>query len=163
MSASTDRPLSASAQKVQDALRAHGLELRVIELAVPVRTAADAAREVGCEVGQIVKSLIFRAAKSDRGVLVLTSGANRVNEARIAELLGEPIERANPDFVRDRTGFAIGGVPPLAHVTPFVTYIDEDLLRLESLWAAAGHPNSLFELSPLDLTRLAQGTVAKVT
>jgi len=96
-------------------------------------------------------------------VLVLTSGANRVNEARIAELLGEPIERANPDFVRDRTGFAIGGVPPLAHVTPFVTYIDEDLLRLESLWAAAGHPNSLFELSPLDLTRLAQGTVAKVT
>ncbi|HTO91898.1 MAG TPA: YbaK/EbsC family protein [Candidatus Sulfotelmatobacter sp.] len=163
MTASSDRPLSASAQKVQDALRAEGLELQVIELAVPVRTAADAAREVGCEVGQIVKSLIFRAAHSDRGVLVLTSGANRVNEARITELLGEPIERAHPDFVRQRTGFAIGGVPPIAHVTAFVTFIDEDLLRLESLWAAAGHPNSLFELRPADLTRLAHGTVTRVT
>jgi len=157
------RALSASAQKVQDALRAQGLNLRVIELAVPVRTAADAAREVGCEVAQIVKSLIFRASRTDRGVLVLTSGVNRVNESRIAEMLGEPIERANPEFVRERTGFAIGGVPPVAHVTPFVIFIDEDLLGHESLWAAAGHPNSLFRLSPADLTRLASGTVTKVT
>jgi prolyl-tRNA editing enzyme YbaK/EbsC (Cys-tRNA(Pro) deacylase) len=160
---SGSQALSASAQKVQDAIRARGLALEVIELSVPVKTAADAAREVKCEVAQIVKSLIFRASRTDRGVLVLTSGINRVNEARIAELLGEPIERANPDFVRERTGFAIGGVPPLGHATPFAIFIDEDLLRLDSLWAAAGHPNSLFQLSPSDLTRLAPGTVTKVT
>jgi prolyl-tRNA editing enzyme YbaK/EbsC (Cys-tRNA(Pro) deacylase) len=163
MSAAAERSLSASAQKVQDAIRAQGLDLRVVELAVPVRTAADAAREVGCEVAQIVKSLIFRATRTDRGVLVLTSGVNRVSEARIAEVLGEPIERANPDFVRERTGFAIGGVPPLGYATRFAIFIDEDLLRLDSLWAAAGHPNALFRLAPDDLKRLAAGTVTKVT
>src|SRR5436190_13906186 len=118
-------PLSASAQKVQEAIRARGLDLTVIELAVPVRTAADAAREVGCEVAQIAKSIIFRAA-SGRGVLVITSGSNRVNEARVTELIGEDIGRASPDFVREVTGFAIGGVPPIGHATEMITLIDED-------------------------------------
>ncbi len=158
----TTTPLSASAQKVQEAIRARGFDHQVIELAVPVRTAADAAREVGCEVAQIAKSIIFRA-RSGRGVLVITSGSNRVNEARVAELIGEGIGRANPDFVREVTGFAIGGVPPLGHATEMITLIDEDLLKLPFLWAAAGHPNSLFRLPPDDLPQLAGGRVAQVT
>jgi prolyl-tRNA editing enzyme YbaK/EbsC (Cys-tRNA(Pro) deacylase) len=156
-------PLSAAAQRVQEAIAARGFDYRVIELHVPVRTAADAAREVGCEVAQIAKSIVFRAARSGRGVLVITSGANRVNEARIAELLGEPLGRATPDFVREATGFAIGGVPPLGHATPLETFVDEDLLGLAVVWAAAGHPNSLFRLEPAALPRLAGGRVVKVT
>lgn len=155
-------PLSASAQKVQAALRERGLANTVIELAVPVRTAADAAREVGCEVGQIVKSIIFRARTSGRGVLVLTSGSHRVDEAIIAGLLGEPIDRADPAFVRDTTGYAIGGVPPIGHAKPMETFIDEDLLKLGELWAAAGHPNSLFKLTPDELTRVCAGRVTRV-
>lgn len=155
-------PLSASAQKVQDAIRALGFANQVIELDSPVRTAADAARAVGCEVAQIVKSIVFRAARTDRGVLVLTSGANRVDEARIAEVLGEPLGKADPAFVRERTGFAIGGVPPLGHAAPFVTFLDEDLLALAELWAAAGHPNSLFRLTPGELERMTGGRVTRV-
>lgn len=155
-------PLSASAQKVQDALRARGLANTVIELAVPVRTAADAARAVGCEVGQIVKSIVFRARTSGRGVLVLTSGAHRVDEGIIAGLLGEPIDRADPAFVRETTGYAIGGVPPLGHAVAMETFVDEHLLTLGELWAAAGHPNSLFQLTPDELTRLTHGRVTRV-
>jgi len=155
-------PLSASAQRVQDELQRLGLPNTVIELANPVRTAADAAREVGCEVAQIVKSLIFRGADSGRGVLVLTSGANRVDEARVAELLGEPLGKADPAFVREHTGFAIGGVPPIAHARPMETFIDQDLLALGELWAAAGHPNSLFRLTPDELARMSGGRVARI-
>jgi prolyl-tRNA editing enzyme YbaK/EbsC (Cys-tRNA(Pro) deacylase) len=154
--------LSASAQRVQDAIAALGYDYRVIELATPVRTAADAAREVGCEVGQIAKSIVFRAA-SGRGVLVIACGTNRVNESRVAELLGEPIGRANPDFVRERTGFAIGGIPPLGHASPLATFVDQDLLGFAEIWAAAGHPNSLFRLDPRELPRLSGGRLERVT
>src|SRR5262245_50844751 len=106
-------PLSASAQKVQTALAAKGVALTVIELPQSTRTSAEAAQAVGCAVGQIAKSIIFRAAQSDRPVLVLTSGANRVSEKAVAELLGEPLKKADADYVRTRTGFVIGGVPPV--------------------------------------------------
>ena len=162
MTSGPSAPLSASAQRVQDELQRLGLPNTVIELANPVRTAADAAREVGCEVAQIVKSLIFRGADSGRGVLVLTSGANRVDEARVAELLGEPLGKADPAFVREHTGFAIGGVPPIAHARPMETFIDQDLLALGELWAAAGHPNSLFRLTPDELARMSGGRVARI-
>ena len=158
-----DTGLSAPSQRVQDAIAARGFDYRVFELAVAVRTAADAAREVGCEVAQIAKSIIFRAERSGRGVLVSTSGTNRVNESAIATLLGEPIGRATPDFVREVTGYAIGGVPPLGHTSEMATFVDEDLLRLGAVWAAAGHPRSLFRLDPHDLPRLSGGRVAKVT
>jgi prolyl-tRNA editing enzyme YbaK/EbsC (Cys-tRNA(Pro) deacylase) len=128
-----------------------------------VRTSADAAREVGCEVAQIAKSIVFRGNASGRGVLVITSGSNRVNEARVAELIGEPIGRASPDFVREVTGFAIGGIPPLGHASELITLVDEDLLRLPFLWAAAGHPNSLFRLDPESLPKLSGGRIEKVT
>ena len=154
--------LSASAQKVQDALAARGLALTVVELPQSTRTAAEAALAVGCAVGQIVKSIIFRAAKSNRPVLVITSGANRVSEKAVAALLGEPLARADADFVRARTGFVIGGVPPIGHVEPPVTFIDEDLLAYAEIWAAAGTPNAVFRLTPTDLLALTTGTVTKI-
>ena len=162
MTGASGPALSASARKVQDALRSGGFGNAVIELAIPVRTAADAAREVGCEVGQIVKSLVFRGQRSGRGVLVLTSGANRVDERRLAELFGEPVGKAEAAFVREQTGFAIGGVPPIGHDRPLETFVDEDLLRLDALWAAAGHPNSLFRLTPDELVRMSGGRVTRV-
>ena len=162
-SAARSAKLSASAQRVQDVIRALGFSNAVFELDVPVRTAADAARAVGCDVARICKSLIFQARDSERPVLVITSGANRVDEARIAALLGEPIGRAAPDFVRAATGFAIGGIPPIGHARPPVTFIDRHLLELDELWAAAGHPNALFRLTPDELVRMTGGQVAAVT
>lgn len=161
MSAAPGADLSEAARRVQEAIAARGFDYRVIELEVPVRTAADAAREVGCEVGQIAKSIVFRAA-SGRGVLVITSGSNRVDEAKVAALLGEPIGRAEPAWVREATGFAIGGIPPLGHARAMATFVDEDLLRFDAIWAAAGHPNSLFRLDPRDLADLAGGRVVRV-
>ena len=101
----------------------------------------EAARALGCLVSQIAKSIVFRAAQSGRPVLVVASGSHRVNEAVIANLLGEPIQKASPDFVRENTGFAIGGVPPVAHQRPPVTFVDARLLSLTTIWAAAGTPN----------------------
>jgi prolyl-tRNA editing enzyme YbaK/EbsC (Cys-tRNA(Pro) deacylase) len=121
-------PLSQRAQRVQDALIALGLPCRVIELPTSTRTAQEAAGAVGCSVGQIVKSLVFRGVQTGRPILVLASGANRVNEARLSELAGEPIAKADAAFVRAHTGFAIGGVAPLGHPAPLTTYIDADLL-----------------------------------
>ncbi|HLF88167.1 MAG TPA: YbaK/EbsC family protein [Anaerolineales bacterium] len=153
--------LSFSAQKVQDALNQFGLSLCVVELPASTRTAVDAATAVGCSVGQIAKSLIFTTKQSEKPVLVIASGTNRVNEKRIGELLGEPIRKADADFVREHTGFVIGGVPPVGHTTPLATFIDEDLLQYRVIWAAAGTPNAVFELTPGDLVKIAGGrTVA---
>ncbi len=154
--------LSSSAQKVQDALAARGLALTVVELPQSTRTAAEAAAAVGCTVGQIVKSIVFRAAETQRPVLVITSGANRVSEKAIAALLGEPLAKADADFVRTRTGFVIGGVPPMGHVETPVTFIDEDLMAYGEIWAAAGTPNAVFRLAPSDLLALTSGRVVKV-
>ncbi len=154
--------LSPSAQRVQDELRRRGAACEVVEHAEPTRTAQEAAERAGCSIGQIVKSLVFRGAESGKPILVLTSGANRVDEKRIAERAGEPIVRADPDFVRAVTGFAIGGVPPLAHASPMVTYIDEDLLGYDSIWAAAGTPNAIFRLTPDELRRLTAGKAIRV-
>ena len=154
--------LSTSAQKVQDVLAAHGLALTVVELPQSTRTAAEAALAVGCTVGQIVKSIVFRAAETNRPVLVITSGANRVSEKAVAALLGEPLAKADADFVRTRTGFVIGGVPPVAHIETLVTFIDEDLLAYGEIWAAAGTPNAVFRLTPSDLLALTSGKVVKV-
>ncbi len=146
--------LSPTAQKVQDLLTARGFDIRVIEYAESTRTSQEAADRAGCSLGQIVKSLIFRGKSTRKPILVLTSGANRVDEARLAEYVGEPIGRADADFVRTVTGFAIGGVPPLGHAQPMETYVDEDLLQYETVWAAAGTPNAIFELTPADLQKM---------
>lgn len=154
--------LSASAQRVQDALRAQGFINEVMEHEQTTRTARDAAAALGCTVGQIVKSLVFRAAVSGRGVLVEASGVNRVNEARLAGYVGEPLERADPDFVRETTGYAIGGIPPLGHRTAMLTFIDQDLLQYAEIWAAAGTPNAIFRLTPDELVRMTGGQVVEI-
>jgi prolyl-tRNA editing enzyme YbaK/EbsC (Cys-tRNA(Pro) deacylase) len=154
--------LSVSAQKVQHALADLGMDLQVVELPSSTRTAVEAAQAVGCQVGQIVKSLVFRAAHSDRPVLVVASGANRVNEARLGDLLGEPIAKADADYVRLRTGFAIGGVPPLAHAEPLTIFIDQDLMQYAEIWAAAGTPHAVFCLTPAQLVTMTGGAVTQI-
>jgi len=154
--------LSPSAKKVQEALTKSGFKCRVIEFVESTRTAQEAAERVGCTLGQIVKSLIFKGLESGKPVLVLTSGSNRVDEKRISLYAGEPIGRADADFVRAVTGFAIGGVPPLAHLQKMETYLDEDLLQYDTIWAAAGTPNAVFELTPGDLQIMTGGKVVQV-
>ena len=157
------RPLSPSARKVQEAIASLGLPNRVVELPQAVRTAADAAAAVGCDVKQIAKSLIFMTRRSRRPILVVASGANRVNEEVVATLVGEPLGRARPDFVREQTGFAIGGVPPLGHRRRLETFLDVDLMGLQEIWAAAGHPNALFRVTPEELLLVSNGRVVTVT
>ena len=155
-------PLSASARKVQDELNRLGYNCTVVEHSQPTRTAQEAAERARCSLGQIVKSLIFKGTTSGKPILVLTSGANRVDEKRISGYAGEPIARADPDFVRAVTGFAIGGVPPIPHAMEMRNYLDEDLLEFDSIWAAAGTPNAIFELTPAELRRLTDGTSVRV-
>lgn len=154
--------LSDSARRVQEALRAAGFAFRVVELPASTRTAQEAADAIGCTVAQIAKSLVFRGAASGEAVLVVASGINRVDEARVAALAGEAIVRADADFVRAATGFAIGGIPPAGHARPLRTWIDEDLLQYDELWAAAGTPHAVFPLPPGALAPLTGGTVAAV-
>jgi prolyl-tRNA editing enzyme YbaK/EbsC (Cys-tRNA(Pro) deacylase) len=154
--------LSNSAQRVQDELVRLGFDARVVEHAEPTRTAQEAAERAGCSVGQIVKSLVFRGVSTGTPVLVLTSGANRVDEKRIAKYAGEPIARADPEFVRTVTGYAIGGVPPIGHAGPSAIYVDEDLLAYSTIWAAAGTPNAIFELTPADLEKMTGGRLVRV-
>src|SRR5687768_15854828 len=156
------KPLSPSAQKVDDALRALGYQFNIIEHTESTRTAQEAAERAGCELGQIVKSMIFKGKKSDKPILVLTSGANRVDEKRISEYAGEMIARADPDFVRAVTGFAIGGVPPVGHLQKVETYLDEDFLQYKTIWAAAGNPNAIFELPTETLQKITDAKVLRV-
>jgi prolyl-tRNA editing enzyme YbaK/EbsC (Cys-tRNA(Pro) deacylase) len=155
--------LSASARKVQQALEARGLACQVVEMVGTTRSAKDAARAVECRVEQIVKSLVFRGKKSRKAFLVVASGVNRVNEEKIAELVGEPVEMPDADFVRENTGFAIGGVPPIAHTNPLETFIDEDLLNYSEIWAAAGTPRAVFKLTPGDLQKITGGRVVSIS
>jgi prolyl-tRNA editing enzyme YbaK/EbsC (Cys-tRNA(Pro) deacylase) len=156
--------LSPSAQKIQNLLKELGYDYVVVEHAESTRTAQEAADRAGCQLGQIVKSLIFRGKTSGKPILVLTSGANRVDEKRISGYAGEAISRADADFVRSVTGFAIGGVPPIGHThrEPMETYLDEDFLSFKTIWAAAGTPNAIFELKTEDLQKMTGGTVAQV-
>lgn len=154
--------LSPSAQKVQEALSQFGLELQVVELAASTRTAQEAAAAVGCTVGQIVKSLVFRGRSTHTPILVIASGSNRVNEKTIKALMGEAIEKPDADYVRQRTGFVIGGVPPVGHSEKLRTFIDEDLLQYNEIWAAAGTPNAVFRLTPTDLQTITSGEIISV-
>jgi prolyl-tRNA editing enzyme YbaK/EbsC (Cys-tRNA(Pro) deacylase) len=154
--------LSPSAQKIQNLLHELGYNYTIIEHAESTRTAQEAAERVGCELGQIVKSLIFKGKVSGKPILVLTSGANRVDEKRISEYTGEAIIRANADFVRAVTGFAIGGVPPIGHLQKMETWLDEDFLQYKTIWAAAGTPNAIFELATDDLKKMSDGKVIQV-
>jgi len=154
--------LNSSAQKVQDTLKNLGFSYRVTELSHTTHTASEAAKAIGCKVGQIAKSLIFKTKNTKRPILVIASGSNRVNEKKIGDLICESIEKANADFVRKKTGFSIGGVPPVGHLEKINTFIDEDLMQYEEIWAAAGNPNAVFKLTPLDLVKMTGGRIISI-
>src|SRR4030043_746903 len=155
-------PLSPSVQKVQEALKALGFSNEVMELQSTTRTSAEAAQAVGCQVEQIAKSIVFRSKHTDKPILVIASGPNRVNEKRIEELISEPLGKANADYVRKHTGFVIGGVHPIGHLEKLEIFIDEDLLKLEEIWAAAGSPNAVFKLTPSELIKMTGGRVVSI-
>lgn len=159
--------MATSQERVAAALAVlgHPPEIRIFDAST--RTSADAAAAIGCGVAQIAKSLVFRLRGSNRPVLVIASGVNRVDEAAVAGALagridGARIERADAGFVRDTTGFAIGGVAPVGHATPPYVVIDRDLLSLPQIWAAAGTPNSVFAMTPDELVAMTGGVVADI-
>lgn len=154
--------LKESAQRVQQKLLELGYANEVIELPDSTRTAQEAADAIGCEVAQIAKSILFRLP-DDRPLLVVASGGNRVNEKLVSSRLGEKLGKADADFVRERTGFVIGGVAPLGHTEKIETLVDEDLFRFETIWAAAGHPKAVFQLTPDQLVQMTGGRVMSVT
>jgi len=139
-----------------------GTDFEVVELPASTRTAVEAAAAIGCSVAQIAKSILFRTVKDKKPVMVIASGVNRVNEVRVAEFLGEPIEKADAAYVREKTGFVIGGVPPIGYPEPIYTIIDEDLFKLDEIWAAAGTPNSVFKLSAASLLEMTAGTLKSI-
>lgn len=153
-------PAKPAAQRVQAALHERGLDVEVIEFAESTRTSAEAAAAIGCEVAEIAKSLVFTAG--GRPVLVIASGANRVDTRKLAALAGGKVDRADADVVREATGFAIGGVPPVGHATALPIFIDRDLLAFARIYAAAGTPNAVFPLTPGDLVRITGGQVVDV-
>jgi prolyl-tRNA editing enzyme YbaK/EbsC (Cys-tRNA(Pro) deacylase) len=154
--------LPPAAHRVQTAANELGLNTTVRLMPASTRTAEDAAKACGCTVGQIVKSLVFKDKETDKPLLFLVSGANRVNEKAVGERLGHALVRPDADFVREATGFAIGGIPPLGHATPLHTYIDEDLLQFETVWAAAGTPNAVFEVDPAALREAVSAHIVNV-
>jgi len=154
--------LKPSAQKVQDTLIELGFANTIIELPNSTRTAVEAAQAVGCDVAQIAKSLIFKTKRTQRPVLVIAGGSNRVNEKKMRAVIGEKLGKPDADFVRQHTGFVIGGVPPVGHATRLETYIDEDLLQHETIWAAGGNPCALFQLTPAELVAMTGGQVLAV-
>ena len=143
-----------TALRIRQLLADAGVAANVVEFEQPTRTSAEAAAAIGCEVAEIAKSVVFRARESNQAVIVVASGDNRVCEDKVARLVGEKIGRANADFVREATGFVIGGVSPLGHANPVRLLLDADLKRFTTIWAAAGTPFAVFPLTPSDLARI---------
>ncbi len=154
--------LKPAPRRVQQAADALALAVRVVEMAQSTRTAEEAAAACGCAVGQIIKSLVFRGRQSGKPMLLLVSGSNRVDQAGVAAAIGEALDRPDAAFVREVTGFAIGGIPPFGHAQPLPTWLDEDLLQYETVWAAAGSPEAVFEVDPRRLVEAIGATVINV-
>jgi prolyl-tRNA editing enzyme YbaK/EbsC (Cys-tRNA(Pro) deacylase) len=154
--------LSKSALSVQKALAEFDLDLNVVELTSSTRTAQDAANSIGCSVEQIIKSLIFKTQNTSEPILILASGPTRVNEKLIESIIGQKIEKPNAEYVKEITGFAIGGIPPVGHKNKIKTFIDEDLMKYEELWAAAGTPFAVFNINPKNLLKITDGILIKI-
>lgn len=152
-----------SAQDVQRVLFQHGMVRQVLELPESAHTAKEAASAIGCDISQIAKSLVFRLGVSGIPLLIIASGSNRVNVNRLEMELGEKVKMADPNYVKEHTGFAIGGVPPVAHKNKIRTILDKDLMSYEEIWAAAGHSKAVFRLSAAELLAITSGEVMKVT
>jgi len=158
---SPERGRPDAVARVRAALAAGDVEIRIVEFAESTRTAQDAARALGTSTGQIVKSLVFVA--DGRPVLVLASGANRVDTAKVARIAGAArVEKANADVTREATGFSIGGVPPVGHRSPLPVYVDQALLTYDVVYAAAGTPHAVFPIGPPALVRATSGTVGDI-
>jgi len=151
-----------TALRTSQLLRDAGIDTQVVEFEQPTRTSADAAAAIGCSIAEIAKSIVFRGTSSGQAVIVVASGDNRVSETKVAEQVGEPLARADGDFVRSATGYAIGGVAPIGHTQPVKLLLDEDLRRFEKIWAAGGTPFSVFPLNPDQLRRLTGAEWADV-
>ena len=149
--------LSASAAKVKDFLDKEGFSFNVVELPSSTRTAKEAADAIGCSVAQIAKSLVFEGVDTKEAVLIVASGINRVDLKKFELVTGLKIKKADADFVKKQTGFSIGGIPPAGHIKPIKTYLDKDLKKYDSIWAAAGTPFAVFELNPEELEELTGG------
>jgi prolyl-tRNA editing enzyme YbaK/EbsC (Cys-tRNA(Pro) deacylase) len=149
--------LSKNSTRVQTYLDQFGMKLEVQELSQSTRTAQEAADAVGCELGQIVKSLVFRSGQTP--LLFLVSGKNQLNIQKAESNLGMKIQKADADFTREQTGYPIGGVPPVAHENPIDIFIDADLMAYEEIWAAAGTPNAVFRIKSKDLPRITNGRI----
>jgi len=147
--------------RVREALRLAGLADTITVMPEATHTARAAAEALGCDVGEIAKSIIFRA-QDGRAVLVITSGRHRVDDRKVVARIGQGVGKADADFVRAQTGFVIGGVAPLAHIAPPITLMDETLCNYASIWPAAGHPNTMFRISPHDLARITGAQLADV-
>lgn len=154
--------LPFDARRVQEALDRSGFPFQVVEMPKSTATAREAASAIGCTVGQIAKSIIFRGALTGGAILVVASGSNRIDEEAVAALAGEPLAQASRAFVREATGYDIGGVPPIGHAAPLQTWIDQDLLQYDTVWAAAGTPFSVFSLDPRLLVQMTGGATVRV-
>lgn len=158
------QPLATSADNVQAALNKMGLTCKVLELPSSTRTASEAASSIGCDISHIVKSLIFRTKHTGKPILVLASGPNKVNEKQIESHVGEEIIKADADFVKAVTGYAIGGIPPVGHKSSIERiYIDRDLVVFDEVWAAAGTPNAVFCIKSKDLLSVTHGKVISIS
>ncbi len=154
--------LTTSVQQVQEKLLELGHPNEVVKLTDSARTAQEAADALECEVAQIAKSIIFKLKSTNQPLLVVASGVNHIDEKLIAKILNDKLGKADADFVRESTGFVIGGVPPLGHKNSVLTLIDEDLFQHETIWAAAGHPKAVFQLTPDELKIMTKGQVVSV-
>lgn len=155
--------LKKSAQLVQEMLKEKGYDNEVIELPSSTRTAQEAADALDCKVDQIAKTIVFKLREKNQALLVIASGSNRINEKHVGEVIGDVLDKADANFVKEETGYAIGGVSPLIENTVVQILLDEDLLQYDEIWAAAGHPKAVFQLTPGELQGLTNGTLIKVT
>lgn len=147
----------------QEKLLALGYDNEVMQLDESTRTAEEAAEAIGCDIDQIVKSIVFRLENSGEALLILVSGVHQVDEEKVSAFIGDQLKKADADFVKEKTGYVIGGVPPVGHTTEIKTLIDEKLITYESIWAAAGHPKAVFHLDGEELLRITHGEIVPVS
>lgn len=154
-------PLKDSSRRIQQVLQQHNLDIRVIEFKDTTRSAQEAADTIGCEIGQIAKTLIFKGANA-KPICIIASGKNRVDEKKIEQLIGQAIEKSDADFVLKYTGFAIGGVPPVGYTLDIEPLIDRDLMSYTEIWAAAGTPFAVFNITPANLVHITGGRIVDI-
>lgn len=149
-------------ERIKEILKSFKIPIDFREFTQSTKTSQEAADAIGCKVEQIGKSIVFRGKASGKAYLVIASGKNRVNEKKLSEIVGEPIEKGDANFVKERTGFVVGGVPPFGHKESLETYIDEELFSFQEIWCAGGTPHSVFKIKPEELLKITKGVIISV-